>query len=190
MELFRCGCPWRCRSLLALTGTQARSPGRETEAAVLLKAYQPPEELTACREGDMFVVHNLADKCASVSSALSSLTIRCTSSATSCSRSALGYGWIAEARQAEQGSFDNSVRAPLSGSCGAVCARQLTGQPRIVFCPSVLECRMQREVHRLWLQGQMAPERAQHAVAAPEGDARGHAAPRARRPPAAAAAHC
>ena len=31
---------------------------------VLLKAYQPPEELATCREGDLFVVHNLTDKCA------------------------------------------------------------------------------------------------------------------------------
>ncbi len=30
---------------------------------VLLKAYQPPEELAVCREGDLFVVHNLTDKC-------------------------------------------------------------------------------------------------------------------------------
>ena len=30
---------------------------------LLLKAYQPPEELAACREGDLFIVHNLTDKC-------------------------------------------------------------------------------------------------------------------------------
>ena len=31
---------------------------------VLLKAYQPPEDLAACREGDLYVAHNLTDKCA------------------------------------------------------------------------------------------------------------------------------
>jgi hypothetical protein len=55
----------------AVVHAQARARGGETAAAVLLKAYQPPEELAACREGDLFVVHNLADKCASMTKAAS-----------------------------------------------------------------------------------------------------------------------
>ena len=63
MPLLRITCCW------GVVDLQAKAHGGETAAAVLLKAYQPPEELEACREGDLFVVHNLADKCASITNA-------------------------------------------------------------------------------------------------------------------------
>ena len=42
---------------------QAKAGAGTDATPLLLKAYQPPEELAACREGDLFIVHNLTDKC-------------------------------------------------------------------------------------------------------------------------------
>ena len=47
---------------IACEHMQAKGRGIDASTHVLLKAYQPPEELAACREGDLFVVHDLADK--------------------------------------------------------------------------------------------------------------------------------